>query len=62
MESIVGKVFLTNDAILNFTLRADLISNISCKGELSESDIKSFLFELLYGKKNLADQINKKNC
>ena len=39
MENIVGKVFLTNDTILNqseVTLRADLISNSSFKGELSE--------------------------
>ena len=39
MENIVGKVFLTNDTILNqneVTLRADLISNSSFKGELYE--------------------------
>ena len=42
------------------SLRVDVISNIYWKRKLSISCYKrNFLFELLYSKDNLADQINK---
>ena len=44
------------------SLRVDVISNICWKRKLSISYYKrNFLFELLYSKDNLADQINKNN-
>ena len=42
------------------TLRVEIISNISWKGQLSqEVVIKETWFELLYSKDNLADPIKK---
>ena len=56
-------MFRTNDTMLNeneVTLRVDAIYIICWKGQLSQYDfLKETLFQLLYYKENLGDQINK---